>query len=65
MLNKILNDFEVSVEAGGSKRGRVGLGRRVDVRAALRQQLHDLQVAGSSCAPERRCALYRLTVECD
>jgi len=65
MLNKILHDFEVAVEAGGSQRRRVRLGRRVHVGAALRQELDDLEVAGGCGAPERRGSLYRLAVECD
>ena len=48
------------VEAGGPERRRVGLGRRVDAGAALRQQAHDVGVAGGGRAPQRRRALDRL-----
>ncbi len=65
MLNQVLNDFKVSIEASGSQRGRVGLRRRVDVRAAIRQQLHDLQVSGGRGTPERWCSLDGFTIKCD
>ena len=42
VLNQVLNDFKVPVEASGSQWGRVGLRRRVDVRATVRQQFDDL-----------------------
>ena len=55
----------MSVEAGGPERRRVGLGCRVDVGAPLRQQPHDVGVAGGGGAPQRRRALDRLAVEGD
>ena len=65
MLNKVLYDFKVAVEASGSEWRRVRLRRRVDVGPALGQQLDDLEVSGCGCAPQRWSALYRLAVECD
>ena len=65
VLNQVLNDFKVSVEASGSQWGRVGLRRRVDVRATVCQQFDDLQVSGGRGTPERRGALDGFSVECD
>ena len=45
VFDQVFDDFEVSVKAGGSQGGRVGLGRRVDVRPALHQQPDYFQVA--------------------
>ena len=53
----------MAVEAGGAQGRRVGARGRVDVDAALHQQLHHGAVAGGRGAPQRRRTLDRLTVK--
>ena len=65
VFHQILDYLIVSIKASCSQRGGVGLGGGVDIGSTLDQQLHNVQVTGSSCTPERWSALYCLPVKCD
>ena len=63
VLDKELDNVDVSVEAGGSQRRRVRLGGRVDVSAFANQVLDDLEVTGRARTPQRRRAFDVLALE--
>lgn len=63
MLDEVLDDLKVAVEAGGPQRGRVRLRGAIDGGAATHQVAHDVDVPGGGGHPQGRRSLDGLAVE--
>jgi hypothetical protein len=63
MIDQVLDDFEVSIEAGGTQGRRVGARGAVDSSVVSDEQPHDAHVARGRRAPQRWCSFDRLAVK--